>query len=257
MLYTTFASQHEAFFSRAVRRRTLQLNGPDNETYDLNFCVASIHQETVPLDFLSPAEMDKYASFKFPRRRNSYLLGKLAAKLAIAGMEDELDEIVIDHGILCQPLVNGSDRKITITHSDFIGAAIFYDPRLMVGIDIEAVVQKTEGALKKVTTQDEEAIVIQCGAEYGAGLTMLWTVKEAMSKVIQTGFTVAPEMFEVSGIVRKEAAFISQFRNFTQFQAISIMVNEYVVTVVLPKKAIADHGEKELTQVLHELFQPF
>ncbi|WP_410511170.1 4'-phosphopantetheinyl transferase superfamily protein [Paenibacillus sp. BR2-3] len=256
MLYTTFASRNEAFFSKAVRRRTIRLNGPD-EAYDLNLCVASIHQEAAPLEFLSPSETDKYFSFKYQRRRNSYLLGKLAAKLAIASEEDDLDHIIIEHGILCQPIVAGSDRKITITHSDSIGAAVYYDPRLLIGIDIEVVDQKTEDALKKVTSQDEEALINQSDADYGAMLTMLWTIKEAMSKVIQTGFTVAPDMFEISEIARKEAGFISQFKNFPQFQAISILSHEYVLTVVLPRKAMADAGEYRLTQILQELLQPF
>lgn len=46
---------------------------------------------------------------------------------------------------------------------------------------------------------------------------------------------------------------ISQFRNFPQFQAVSILRKEYVYTLVLPAKVISGSAEARLLQGLQEL----
>lgn len=254
MLYTTFARQYEQFLSQTVRRISFELEGPEDR-YGLKLSVVSLPPEDGPLDYLSAAEKEQYSGFKYPRRRNSYLLGKLAAKMAVAEEQDDLSEIQVDHGILCQPLVAGSDRKITITHCDTLGAAVDYDPRLLLGVDMELVDEKAMDALRRITSKEEEALMKDLGPELAPThfLTLLWTAKEAMSKVLQTGFTVPTDLFEIKACTRGEQGVISQFKNFPQFKAISVLRREYVFTIVLPAKAMTDSSEDRLLQCLQEM----
>lgn len=208
-----------------------------------------------PLDYLSAEEKKKYYGFHYPRRRNSYLLGKLAAKMAVAGEQEDLAGIQIEHGILCQPLVAGSTRRVSITHCDTLGAAVDYDPRLLAGVDMELVDEKAVEAIRRITSSQEEELNNEPGTLLATPLflTLLWTAKEAMSKVIQTGFTVPTELFEIKQCSRSGQGIISQFKNFPQFKAVSVLRNEYVYTLVLPAKAMTDATESRLLQALQGL----
>ncbi len=217
----------------------------------LKLSVVSLPPEDAPLEYLSPAEQEQYFGFQYSRRRNSYLLGKLAAKMAVAEEEDDLSSIQIEHGILCQPIITGSTRRITITHCDTMGAAADYDPRLMAGVDMERVDEKAADAIRRITSKEEETLVTELAPPQF--LTLLWTAKEAMSKVIQTGFTVPTELFEIKECVCRGQAAVSEFRNFPQFKALSVVRREYVFSIVLPGKALSGSAEAMLLQVLQEL----
>ncbi|MNO12296.1 4'-phosphopantetheinyl transferase superfamily protein [compost metagenome] len=249
MLYTTFTKQYTLFLTRFVRKMKFELEGPES-MYRLNICVVSLPPEDGPLDYLSTVEREQYFSFKYPKRRNSYLLSKLSCKMAVASDDDDLTAIVIHHGVMRQPIVEGSERRITITHCDTMGAAIDYDPRLLIGVDIELVDIKAMDALARITSTEEHMLVHELGLQPSTFLTLLWTAKEAMSKVIQTGFTVPTELFEVKECVWKERCIISQFKNFPPFKAISILREKYVFTLVLPAKAMTEMGEIRLLQSL-------
>ncbi|NQX47862.1 4'-phosphopantetheinyl transferase superfamily protein [Paenibacillus tritici] len=254
MQYTTFARQYGHFLTDTVRRVRLELEGPEG-SYGLGLSVVSLPPEDGPLDYLSAAEKEQYFGFRYPKRRNSYLLGKLAAKMAVAGDQDDLAGIEIQHGILFQPMVAGSTRRITITHCDTLGAAVDYDPRLLAGVDMELVDEKAVEGIRRITSKREEALNGELGPELAPPvfLTLLWTAKEAMSKVIQTGFTVPTELFEIRQCTRDGQGVISLFKNFPQFKALSILRREYVYTLVLPAKAMTDSSEARLLQALQEL----
>ncbi|OKP96666.1 4'-phosphopantetheinyl transferase superfamily protein [Paenibacillus sp. P46E] len=252
MLYATFEKQYKLFLTRIVRKAELKLEGPEG-MYGLNISVVSVPPEDGPLDYLSNAEKDQYNSFQYQRRRNSYLLSKLACKMAVARAEDDLTDIVIDHGVMGQPFIRGSDRKITITHCDTMGSAIDYDPRLLLGVDMELIDEKAMDAIARITSKEEQFLQHELGIQAPAFLTVLWTVKEAMSKVIQTGFTVPTELFEVKGCVWKEQNIITHFKNFTSYKAITVLRSTYVFTIVLPSKAMTEMGETRLMQQLEAL----
>lgn len=250
MQYTTFARQYGQFISDTVRRMSLELEGPEGR-YSLKLSVVSLPPENAPLEYLSPAEKEQYFGFQYARRRNSYLLGKLAAKMAVAEEADDLAAIQIEHGILRQPVIAGSTRRITVTHCDTLGAAAEYDPHLLAGVDMERVDEKAAEAIRRITSKEEEALLPELAS--ATALTLLWTAKEAMSKVIQTGFTVPTELFEIKACAYSGSAVISQFKNFPQFQAVSILRKEYVYTLVLPAKIISGSAEARLLQGLDKL----
>lgn len=158
MLYATFEKQYKLFLTRIVRKAELQLEGPEGRE-GLDFCMVSVPSEDGPQDYLSKAEKDQYISFQYPRRRNSYLRSKLACKMTVARAVDDLTGIIIDHGVIGQPFIHGSDRKITITHCDTM-------------------------AIARITSKEEQLLLLGHGIQAPTFLTVLWRVKEAMSKVM-------------------------------------------------------------------------
>lgn len=242
--------QYRQFLSDTVRRMSLELEGPE-ASYMLKLSLVSLPPEDAPLDYLSPAEKEQYFGFQYPRRRNSYLLGKLAAKIAVAEEDDDLSAIQIEHGILCQPFIAGSTRKITVTHCDTLGAAAVYDPGLLAGVDMERVDERAAEAIRRITSKEEEALKMELAPPHF--LTLLWTAKEAMSKVIQTGFTVPTELFEIKECTCSGQTAVSRFRNFPHFKAVSVVRREYVYSIVLPAKSVSGPAEARLVQGLQEL----
>ncbi|MBZ9609075.1 4'-phosphopantetheinyl transferase superfamily protein [Clostridium estertheticum] len=253
MLYKEFRSKNNAFLSNAVRKITLNFQHEEN-IYIIIICVANIHkEEKIPIDYLNDNEKEKYLNIKHQRRRESFLLGKLVSKLAIAEEQDDLSDIFVNHGIFNQPIVSGRDEKVTITHCGSIGVAVAFDQRLMLGIDIEAIDERRIEALRRITTRGEEALFNEEDITFTAFLTMLWTIKEAMSKVLNTGFTIDLDILEVKDIVKKDLGFISSLKNFSQFKAISVLNNEYVFTIVIPKKLIDDSPEVNIIEIISEI----
>lgn len=255
MRLQTFADRHRDFFDHAVRQREIILDG-QGEGCRLTLCAVSMGRGTIPPDFLSPSEKEAYDGFRHQRRRESYLLGKLCAKLALAGPEDELDRICVVPGILCQPVAEGRDRRITITHCGERGVAAAYDPRLLAGVDLEAVSERHADAMSRVTTDHERRLMEGLEADRPTALTVLWTAKEAMSKAIQTGFTASMDLFETGEITVRGAGFVSGFRHFPQFVALSSVVREQALTLALPRKAVSGQAEQALMHMLDELLQP-
>lgn len=69
-----------------------------------------------------------------------------------------------------------------------------------------------------------------------AGLTLLWTAKEALSKVLRTGLMTPFEIFEISKIEINDNYTMCYYKNFTQYKAISFTVYKYMCSMVYPLK---------------------
>ncbi|AZS14169.1 4'-phosphopantetheinyl transferase superfamily protein [Paenibacillus lutimineralis] len=252
MIQNDFANRYPDYWSQGVWIIPLQLEGTSPPA-SLNLSVVALPSESVATDFLSLVEQEEYSRFQYPRRRNSYLLGKLAAKLALARGDDELSAIAVDHGILNQPIASGRSSKVTVTHSDTLGAALAYDQRLLAGIDLELINEQARDAMLRITSAEEEGLVRRLGTDIAptAFLTILWTAKEAISKVLQTGFTVAMELFEVKSLERNKYGVVGSFRHFPQLVSVSVVREDYVFSMVLPAKALAEGEEFRILELMH------
>ncbi|OMF96017.1 4'-phosphopantetheinyl transferase superfamily protein [Paenibacillus sp. FSL R7-0273] len=252
MRYSSFTRRYADYWAEGVWNIAFELEGVEPSA-SFRLTVAALPPEAAAADYLSLSEQAEYARFQYPRRRCSYLLGKLSAKLALAGEADDLSAIAIEHGIMNQPVVSGSSRKITVTHCDSLGAALAFDQRLLAGVDIELISEQARDALRRITSVEEERLSSGPQQDMGqtAFLTLLWTAKEAMSKVLLTGFTVATELFEVKTLERRKYGVVGRFCNFPQFLSLSVLREEYIFSMVLPAKAFAPGEEDRLLERIH------
>ncbi|HEY3366507.1 MAG TPA: 4'-phosphopantetheinyl transferase superfamily protein [Symbiobacteriaceae bacterium] len=185
-------------------------------------------------------ERSYFDGLKSERRRQSYLAGRFAAKqaLAAAGGLPTLAEILIGSGVFWQPVVECEGLKnmqVSISHCDDVGIAIAFPERYPMGIDIESInPEKCDVLQAQVTAGEREQLHLVALSEE-EGLTVLWTAKEALSKVLRTGFTVALEALEVSKVMEGPEYLSCHYKLFPLYRCITFIVSSYVIAVALPK----------------------
>ncbi|QDH19811.1 4'-phosphopantetheinyl transferase family protein [Saccharibacillus brassicae] len=218
-----------------------------NESLKASICITrfvadSPFEEIV--DYLQEEELSYYAGLQVEKRRKSFLLGRLCAKKAIQSYSDieNLKRILIRRGIFQQPIVVAtlcSNVQVSITHSNDIGAAIAFSEGCSMGIDIEKISEESE-VIESVLTQKERNLIQTLSMNSTAALYLMWTAKEALSKILKTGFTTPPQVFEIEKIHLHSSYASSEYTNFSQFKATSFQAGDYIVSIVHPKRTLID-----------------
>lgn len=189
---------------------------------------------------LHTQERHYYNTLQFDKRIRSYLIGRFAAKQSVAALTGagRLSDIFIQSGIFTQPVV-ASDKQniqVSITHCDDIGAALAFPETHPMGIDIEKIDINKRTVFEGQITDHEQERIISLPISYDIGLTLLWTAKEALSKVLKTGLTTPFSIFEISNMESYDNYTICYFKYFAQYKTISFSVCNYICSIVYPLK---------------------
>lgn len=226
-------------------RAILRLQRPDL-SYEGALCICrspfpSI--DPVMLSSLATKEWQYYVALDFEKRRKSYVLGRYTAKKALSALSRlPLEEIPIEQGVFNHPLVDcrGAEGRLetSISHTDTFGAALAFPAAHPMGIDIEVIDRKKSAIMEGELTEEELALLKRSAApaEYGWIPSVAWTVKEALSKVLKTGLTAPLSVYEISSLERMGASYLSHFRHFTQYKAISFNLDDHICSIVCPRK---------------------
>ncbi|WP_127530139.1 4'-phosphopantetheinyl transferase family protein [Paenibacillus kobensis] len=209
-------------------------------------------------DALHKEERTHLARLTFDKRIHDFLLGRFAAKNALASIMQVsgYSEIGVRSGMFRQPVVTGvclQALQTSITHCDRIGAALAFDEGMPAGIDIEKVNPERFTLIQDRCTEAEREWAHQAGIPAALAATLLWTSKEAIAKAIKTGFTASLDIFEVERIERQDDYWITYYRYFTQFRAVSFPVGRYVCTIATPKRAMIKPDIKRLKELFEWL----
>lgn len=195
--------------------------------------------------WLNIYEINKISSFKYPLRKESYLLGRLSAKKAILQLDKNINpkNIIIKNGVFGFPIVEGLSNNIQVVYSHCREKVICvaFEEAFPVGVDLEEINQNKTTLLKKKFTENELVLIKQNSIdEYGFILT--WTIKEALSKIIKTGLTLDLKILELSSIEKKhENIFESHFVNFSQYKSVSFILKDHICSIVIPKKSFFEY----------------
>ncbi|WP_169233541.1 4'-phosphopantetheinyl transferase family protein [Chryseobacterium antibioticum] len=189
---------------------------------------------------LSEREEKEYNDFKFEKRKISYILGRISAKLAISDLlpNIQFNSISIGHGVFGFPVVAGLSENIqvSISHSSNLGVALAFPEEHPVGIDIEEIDHKKTTLIKRFVTLD--------GHDYFPDITetegvfMYWSAMEALSKILNTGLTL-----DFKFLALKEFRPLTNdlwechFKNFSQYKGILFKTDTHVCSVVIPAKS--------------------
>lgn len=213
------------------------------------FSISIIEKEDFPFfkinNFLHPSEKEVFNSFKYERRKQSYALGRISAKLAVKKISqiEALASINIDSGIFGFPIVKCSEAKnvqVSISHSDTLGISIAFKESHPMGIDIEKINSDREKVLYSQISNNELELLQLIKEDNLYGYTTLWCAKEAMSKIIKTGMMLDFNFLEIKDIVREEETLCCTFKNFGQYKALCYSNNKYAIALVLPKNSVAN-----------------
>lgn len=223
--------------------QTLELKNSAN-TCSSALCLLSIplpelksHAQT----FLHPKERAYFETLKFERRQLSYLLGTLAAKLVIHHFEINaaFTDIFIETGVFGFPVVNYPDYKkvqISISHSGQACIALAFPEAFPMSIDLETIDAEKNSVIETQITEDEKQLINSLQPVSQAQLyAIIWTIKEALSKVLRTGLTTPFEIYAIKQINLQGKYWIAEFKNFSQYQVLSFQLENFMCSIVYPK----------------------
>jgi len=190
--------------------------------------------------YLHTQELSYYNTLKYEKRIRSYLMGRFVAKKAVGALisEQNMTNIFIDHGIFNQPIViaNGKNIQVGISHCEDFGVALAFPETHPMGIDLEKINPHQRDALEGQVTEWEKRNIGCLPITYDMGLTLLWTAKEALSKVFKTGLMTPFDVFEICKIELCDYYIACYYKNFPQYKVISFTMNDYMCSIVHPLK---------------------
>ena len=149
-------------------------------------------------EVLSPFELQKYSTFRFPKRRDEWMLGRWTAKRLMHSIPDYqhygLDQIEIRNTPQGAPYLQLPERAtpaecLTISHSGNLAlCALSTGLNLRIGIDLENIEGRTETFVLDYFTHAERQLVNKVPVEARAEVvTLIWSAKESMLKALGTG----------------------------------------------------------------------
>jgi 4'-phosphopantetheinyl transferase len=198
-------------------------------------------------NLLSPQEQIYFNTLSFERRRQSYLLGRIAAKYAICQLitSETCQSVSINAGVFQFPVVQTSGNhnvQVSITHCGDIGIAVAFPEAHPLAVDIEEVDLNRLELMKSQLAGEELERIHNCGLSLATGCTLLWSVKEALSKVIKTGLTLDFKLLETDSMVKEGHLYHGSFRHFIQYRSVSFQAGNFIFSIVLPKNTSTDIG---------------
>lgn len=211
-------------------------------------CLSLVHESHYPAlaenpsSILHAEELKYFQSLTALKRKKDFLLGRYAAKRALLELAPGLGMvwIHIQPGVFQQPVVNANGYEhlsVCITHSGHHAAAIAFPTGHPVGIDME---WHEDAHIETLSTQvsqqelplDSSQFKIQTEVER---YTRVWTVKEALSKILKCGLTTPFSIFEITpDSVKETGIWTGGFENFHQYRFISIASSNTSFAIVHP-----------------------
>ncbi|MEL7002016.1 MAG: 4'-phosphopantetheinyl transferase superfamily protein [Bacteroidota bacterium] len=190
-------------------------------------------------------ELEHASTLKFDRRKHSYLLGRVSAKMAINELvtDQSADSIFTEYGIFQFPVVknvHNSNIQVSISHCDNIGISVAFPEEHPLGIDIEKVEDKIVETLDRQLTEEEKTLLRKNNLFTDYGHTLLWTVKEGLSKIFRTGLMMDFKALEINTVELKDGIYESHYSTCAQYKALSIFADQYVCSMVVPKNTTID-----------------
>ncbi len=193
-------------------------------------------------------ELSYFQTLKYDKRRCSYLLGRYAGKRALSKQLNEpvLAEIEIATGVFTQPVVRYVSHEhagVSISHSDSYACALSFPEEHPMAVDMEMARDSKVDVMKSQILDDELALADKWELTDTHRATVIWTAKEALSKVVRCGMMTPFEVYAISEPVQEGSFCGGKFRNFGQYKFQSWVLEEFVLTIVLPKKTEMGVGE--------------
>lgn len=195
--------------------------------------------------FLHEKELLFFNTLKSAKVQHSYLLGRYAAKMALGVFMDAavLTDIWIGSGVFQQPVLylpEAGNIQLSISHTIEFGIAIIFREEHPMGVDVEIVNTEQIEVIKEVITSNEQYMLPLIDTDFNQSITILWTIKEALSKVLKTGLMTSFHLYEVENIECNEGIVVCNFVNFSQYKSISWISKGHAWSIVLPKKTNLD-----------------
>ncbi len=225
------------------------LLGREEGVFTAGFCIfeSTFSELLENVSLLHPEERAYFDTLKYKRRKASYLLGRMAAKNAVAELTEttDLTDIWIDTGVFRFPVVKLKGKpniQTSISHCNTVGLALAFPEAHPLGIDLEYIDKKRLKVLESQVTETEKEILSQLNLPQTISFTLLWTVKEGVSKALRTGLTMDFKILTVKAMKRRGKEIESAYYTSNQYKAFSSYFGNYAISVVTPRKTQVNLG---------------
>ena len=196
-----------------------------------------------PEEFLSESEREQAAGLRFPAKKESFLLGRLAAKRALGALlaEGDLRQIEIRAGIYGQPIVahpRAGAAQVSVSHSHGLAVALAFPGEYPMGVDLETVSTISAATiLGEIEASPAELTwLVASGVDEATACGVLWTAREALGKSFKLGLNSPLGILalgEIRGTAEKRWA--GSYLNFPRCQCLSQAWGGRVLSLALPK----------------------
>lgn len=187
--------------------------------------------------FLHKSEYLHFLQYEHAPRKHSFLLGRFAAKKALAqhfnnGIEEK--EYNIENGIFGEPILENKRAHIAISHTKTYGVALVSDLYTPVGIDIEFI--QSPLCESNFYTQREVSIFkTQARWENEKDIYyFIWSAKEALVKYLKIGFTISLDILEIKSVSYNDGVFFILFNNFHALTVLMTKIKGLILSICLP-----------------------
>lgn len=192
-------------------------------------------------NYLHADELSYFDTLTYAERQKSYLLGRCGAKAALIKLHSNLlpTDIWIGNGVFDFPYVvepNMVNSQISISHTADSAVAIAYTESHPMAVDIEEINSARNEVIRSQLNASELAIIDKLGLDTSKGLTLMWTAKEALSKVLKCGLLIDFKFLEVVELSLEADKYMIYYKNFPQYKAIAFELNSAICCLVFPEK---------------------
>lgn len=199
--------------------------------------------------YLHTQERQRRLTFEFPQRRDSFTIGRLAAKLALKCHLGDMspNDIAIGSGVFHQPIIMGASVRccelgVSISHSDEICVAVIHHKGHPIGVDVEKLAAAdVVPVLSDVDASLRQQFFKLSLNEYEAA-SILWVGRESLGKVLTTGMTVPPILYEPTSVLEAGAGFKLSYKTFTQYQTQVMAIDKAWLAMTFPAQTRVDLG---------------
>ena len=227
-----------------VEQLTVRLGATERQSYLAVVTDAMLQLPSyVPDLVLSERELARYDAFRFAQKRAGFLLGRAAAKRALAPMLDEEAWPAIDvhPGVFGQPLVRHEHAlgvDVTLSHSNGMAVALAYPAEWPMGIDLETVkVDVAATVLAELDPSAEErAWLATSSLPPAPACAVLWGAREALGKALKTGLNSPLRLFALCGITQSEpGGWVGGYANFPRFTWRVTQIGSRALSLAFPR----------------------
>jgi phosphopantetheinyl transferase len=190
------------------------------------------------VSLLTPAEL-KIAENYTGARYSEFVHSRYISKRAVQNLTVDLpmSNIQVLKGVFEQPVLEISNCSarydISVSHKDNIAASLIFPQYHPAGIDIDVIVPQNINTLNRLITAYEQQICLDDSERK----MVIYTAKEALSKIMRCGLTVPVHFLEVKKLQKEEKYYYGVFTNFCQYKFISFAVDDYIITMVFPRNS--------------------
>lgn len=187
---------------------------------------------------LSEEERQRMAGFKSQKRRQEFLLGRVAVR-SLLGELIGVDPSEVYLGIHAGGALECTMYPYFISLAHSGDRAVAVASHRQVGVDMEKISARHVDLPRYLLHPDEEHLLETLPLEREHVIILIWTIKEATLKSMRTGLRISPSSLRTSIDLERQTAFV-RVDTEQAWRAQFEQVGGCYLSVVFPEQAVED-----------------